>query len=85
MAQPFEASTLRTTRDPSVLGEPGVLPNQSMANFAASRDGTVVIGSAGLNKDRMIWLDMAGKELSAVGAPDSFFGPTSRRTAPVSS
>ena len=83
MAQPFEASTLRTTRDPTVLGEPGVLPNQSMANFAASRDGTVVIGSAGLNKDRMIWLDTAGKELSAVGAPDSFLDPTFRRTAPA--
>ena len=75
LAQPFDASTLRSTGDASVLGEPGLLPNQSMANFASAGDGTVVIGSAGEPKVQMAWLDVSGNRISVIGSPDYFEGP----------
>ncbi len=75
LAQPFDPSTLRTTGDPSVLGQPGVLPNQSMANFASSRNGTVVVGSAGAEKLQVAWLDTSGRKISTLGSVDHFIGP----------
>ena len=75
LAQPVNSSSLQSEGDPRILGDPGVLPNQSMANFASARNGTVVVGSAGSRKNQLAWFDNAGSRLSLLGSPDHLFGP----------
>jgi hypothetical protein len=76
MAQAVDSQAMRPAGDPIVMGkEIGVVPVTSMANFTVAPGGTILFGSLGESKRRLVWLDRNGKSLEEVAAPDDTVWP----------
>jgi Tol biopolymer transport system component/preprotein translocase subunit SecG len=90
MAQPFDASSLQLTGEPSVVAE-GVLtvPDEggptAYAAFSASANGHLSYLPGSLSLTQMGWFDRAGKSLGSVGSPGLFaelwLSPDGKRVA----
>ncbi len=75
MAQPFDASSLKTKGEAVPIAE-GVyfMPPRWSGNFAASRNGRLVFQPGGAGRRRQLtWFDLEGKELGKVGEPANTF------------
>ncbi len=74
MAQPFDASGLKTAGDAFPIAEQ--VPqggNNGFGAFSVSQNGLLVFRSGDRDSDReLVWMDRAGKRLGAVGKPGAF-------------
>jgi Tol biopolymer transport system component len=77
MAQPFDATRLKTTGDMFPIAEQVAAGgNVGFGAFSVSENGALVYRSGGgAASDReFVWMDRAGKRLGAVGKPGDFLG-----------
>jgi Tol biopolymer transport system component/predicted Ser/Thr protein kinase len=76
MAQPFDATRLKTTADMFPIAEQvAVSGNAGFGAFSVSDNGTLVYRSGDASSDReLVWMDRAGKRLGTLGKPGSFLG-----------
>jgi len=75
MAQLFDATRLKTTGDMFPIAEQVAnTGNVGFGAFSVSENGTLVYRSGGgaLSSRELVWMDRAGKRLSAVGKPGDF-------------
>jgi Tol biopolymer transport system component len=74
VAQPFDATSLKTTGEPVPLAERIGTDNVGLARFSVSRDGTLAYrtGEAG---NRLLWVDRTGREIEALGDPGEYATP----------
>jgi Tol biopolymer transport system component len=74
MAQPFDATRLKTTGDMFPIAERvPVSGNIGFGAFSLSENGMLVYRSGGEASDReLVWMDRAGKRLGSVGKPGAF-------------
>ncbi len=75
VAQPFDASSLRTTGEPVPVAEQMGATSNGLADFSVSSDGVLVYRTGGSNEDRLVWMDRSGKEIAEVGKAGGY-GPT---------
>lgn len=80
MAQPFDASRLQLTGEPSVVAEgvlsfPGEGGPTAYAAFSASANGHLSYLTGGTSQTQPGWFDRAGKALGSVGSPGQFSEP----------
>ena len=76
MAQPFDATRLKTTAEMFPIVDPVASGgNTGFGAFSISENGALVYRSGGAASGReLVWMDRAGKRLGAVGKPGDF-GP----------
>ena len=77
MAQPFDVTRLKTTGDMFPIAEQVPFSgNTGFGAFSVSENGTLVYRSGGgaFSSRELVWMDRAGKRLSAIGKPGDF-GP----------
>ncbi len=77
MAQPFDATRLKTTGDMFPIAEQVAAGgNIGFGAFSVSENGALVYGSgSALTSGReLVWMDRAGKRLGAIGKPGEFVG-----------
>jgi len=76
MAQPFDATRLKTTGDMFPIAEPvPISGNAGFGAFSVSENGTLVYRSDIAGSEReLVWMDRAGKRIGAIGKPGAFFG-----------
>jgi Tol biopolymer transport system component len=77
LAQPFDAKRLRFTGEAFPVGEQvQYFSNYGFGVFTASENGVLAYESGGTGgMSQMVWLDRAGKQLEAVGAPADYMRP----------
>jgi serine/threonine protein kinase len=77
LAQRFDENHLRTTGEPeSVDASVGFLLNNQLANFSASRTGTVLLSTVGSTLLQMTWLDRHGNSTPVAAAPNPYTPPS---------
>jgi Tol biopolymer transport system component len=76
MAQPFDATRLKTTGDMFPIAEQVPFSgNTGFGAFTVSENGTLVYRAGDAVTDReLVWMDRAGKRLGVIGKPGAF-GP----------
>jgi serine/threonine protein kinase/Tol biopolymer transport system component len=76
MAQPFDATRLKTTGEMFPIAEQVAAGgNVGFGAFSVSENGALVYRSGGAASGReLVWMDRAGKRLGAVGKPGDFGG-----------
>jgi eukaryotic-like serine/threonine-protein kinase len=85
VAQPFDAGMLKVSGDPVIVAEhvADIGPNHEF-DFSVSNTGALAYQS-GSAKSQFVWFDRAGKNLRAVGEPDSYasivLSPDAQRAA----
>ena len=75
MAQRFNAGSMKLEGEPFPVAEDLPVANNALANFTVSRNGVLVYRSTGEVKNRLVWLDRTGRELSEVAPAADFRGP----------
>lgn len=76
LAQRFDEHHLRTTGEPeSLAASVGFVLNNQLANFSASRTGTVLLSTAGSALLQMVWRDRHGNTTPVAAAPNPYTPP----------
>ena len=76
VAQPFDAQTRRLAGDPATVAEHvGNFGGTGNAYFSVSANGEVLAYQVASNPSRLVWLNRAGAEVGAVGAPNNYEAP----------
>jgi Tol biopolymer transport system component len=86
MAQPFDASALRTTGDPFPVAEQVSTEGSRYAGFSVAPGGTLVYAHGGPRaSNRLEWFDRGGRSLGEFGEPGTYLNvalsPDDRRAA----
>jgi dipeptidyl aminopeptidase/acylaminoacyl peptidase len=76
MAQPFDATQMKTTGDTFPIAEQvPASGNIGFGAFSVSENGMLVYRSGGAVSDReLVWMDRGGKRLGTLGKPGAFWG-----------
>ena len=75
LAQPFDATLLRTTGEAVMLAEKlGVPPGNGRSAFAASRNGVLAYRQSAIDlfSSVLTWFDRSGRKLGTVGPPNAY-------------
>jgi serine/threonine protein kinase len=76
LAQRFDEKNLTTTGEPeSLAASVGFILNNQLANFSASRTGTVLLSTRGTPLVQMTWLDRQGNTTPVPAAPNPYVLP----------
>jgi Tol biopolymer transport system component len=76
LGQRFDETTLRTTGEPEALSASvGFVLNNQLANFSASKNGTIVLSTAGTPLMQMAWLDRRGNVTPIESPPSTYYAP----------
>ena len=75
LAQRFDTGSMKLKGEPFPVAEDLPVSNNALANFTVSRNGVLVYRSTGEVKNRLVWLDRTGRELSEVAPAADFRGP----------
>ena len=73
LAQPFDATALRTTGEPLVVVEHLPYFGTGWAEFSVSENGVLVHGTKH-SSTRLVWFDRTGREVGSVGEADEHYG-----------
>jgi dipeptidyl aminopeptidase/acylaminoacyl peptidase len=72
VAHPFNARSGEFTGEPRPLADEVGASAVGLADFSASRDGTLVYRTEGGGVRQLVWRDRSGRELGTVGKPDAY-------------
>ncbi len=77
MAQPFDASSLKLTGEPSRIAEDVTHnPRTNRTSFSVSETGVLAFRTGGLGgtpMSQLVWFDREGQQLETVGQPGSYY------------